>query len=430
MTTVSNSSWSSFSAERFASGGSVQKIFTTPTRILRSATAPNASPVNRRPSSSRRSEACPEVCPGVRITRKPETRSPSRSTLPTGGVDNCSHRSRERTMRFGRSSSLRLPETISASCSVAPSLASGDHSSRPDRPPVWSVWWCVRKIRLRSRGSAPRAAEASRIRPTLLPRPVSTSVHPSSFSSSKTENRVRKTDRVCPVHPRRDPFRRSCLRQRSPPCRSSRGKGTTVPSGIPLSRVSDKTLVGKRFGQRKDRLVGRRGSMATVVGVPREIKDGEMRVSMQPDGVAELVHHGHEVVVEEGAGVGAGFDDEEYAEAGATIVGATDEVFERAGLIVKVKEPIAEEYDRFREGHELFTYLHLASDKGLTEFLMERKVNSIAYETVELPDGSLPLLAPMSEVAGRMAVQAAAHHLESPQGGAGLLLGGVPGTPA
>ena len=170
--------------------------------------------------------------------------------------------------------------------------------------------------------------------------------------------------------------------------------------------------------------------MATVVGVPKEVKDGEMRVSMQPDGVAELVHHGHEVVVEERAGVGAGFDDEEYAEAGSSIVGSAKEVFERAGLIVKVKEPAPEEYDLYREGQELFTYLHLASDKDLTEFLMEQKVNSIAYETVELPDGSLPLLAPMSEVAGRMAVQAAAHHLESPQGGAGLLLGGVPGTPA
>ena len=170
--------------------------------------------------------------------------------------------------------------------------------------------------------------------------------------------------------------------------------------------------------------------MATVVGVPKEVKDGEMRVSMQPDGVAELVHHGHEVVVEERAGVGAGFDDEEYAEAGGSIVGSAEEVFERAGLIVKVKEPAPEEYDLYREGQELFTYLHLASDKDLTEFLMKQKVNSIAYETVELPDGSLPLLAPMSEVAGRMAVQAAAHHLESPQGGAGLLLGGVPGTPA
>jgi alanine dehydrogenase len=170
--------------------------------------------------------------------------------------------------------------------------------------------------------------------------------------------------------------------------------------------------------------------MATVVGIPKEVKDGEMRVSMQPDGVAELVHHGQEVVVEERAGVGAGFDDEEYAEAGASIVGSAEEVFERAGLIVKVKEPAPEEYDLYREGQELFTYLHLASDKDLTEFLMEQKVKSIAYETVEFPDGSLPLLAPMSEVAGRMAVQAAAHHLESPQGGAGLLLGGVPGTPA
>src|ERR671933_395522 len=170
--------------------------------------------------------------------------------------------------------------------------------------------------------------------------------------------------------------------------------------------------------------------MATVVGVPKEIKDMEGRVSMQPDGVAELVHHGHEVIVQSGAGAGAGFTDEEYAEAGGRVVGGPDEVFTSSELIVKVKEPIPEEYDLFREGQELFTYLHLAADKGLTEFLMERKINSIAYETVELPDGSLPLLAPMSEVAGRMSVQAAAHCLESPQGGAGLLLGGVPGTPA
>ena len=170
--------------------------------------------------------------------------------------------------------------------------------------------------------------------------------------------------------------------------------------------------------------------MARVVGVPREIKDQEGRVSMQPDGVAELVHHGHEVIVESGAGLGAGFEDEEYEAAGARLAGGPDEVFEAADLIVKVKEPIPEEYDRFREGHELFTYLHLAADRGLTEFLMERKVNSIAYETVEDPDGSLPLLTPMSEVAGRMATQAAARCLESPQGGAGLLLGGVPGTPA
>src|ERR671914_853693 len=170
--------------------------------------------------------------------------------------------------------------------------------------------------------------------------------------------------------------------------------------------------------------------MAGVVGVPKEIKDQEGRVSMQPDGVVELVHHGHEVVVESGAGHGSSFSDEEYEEAGARIADGPDEVFEAADLIVKVKEPIPEEYDRFREGQELFTYLHLAADKELTEFLMERKINAVAYETVEFPDGSLPLLAPMSEVAGRMAVQAAAHCLESPQGRAGLLLGGVPGTPA
>jgi len=173
-----------------------------------------------------------------------------------------------------------------------------------------------------------------------------------------------------------------------------------------------------------------RNVMATVIGIPKEIKDMEGRVSMQPDGVAELVHHGHEVVVQAGAGEGSGFSDEEYKEADARLVDGPEEVFEAADLIVKVKEPVPEEYDRFREGQQLFTYLHLAADKGLTEFLMERKINSIAYETVETSDGSLPLLTPMSEVAGRMSVQAAAHHLESPQGGAGLLLGGVPGTPA
>ncbi|CAN5642555.1 alanine dehydrogenase [soil metagenome] len=170
--------------------------------------------------------------------------------------------------------------------------------------------------------------------------------------------------------------------------------------------------------------------MYRVIGVPKEVKDSERRVSVQPDGAAELVHHGHRVLVESGAGAGAGFSNEEYEVAGAEIVPTADEVFEAADLLVKVKEPVPEEYERFKEGQELFTYLHLAADKELTEFLMERKINTLAYETVELPDGSLPLLTPMSEVAGRMAVQAAAHHLESPQEGAGLLLGGVPGTPA
>ncbi|HEV8045950.1 MAG TPA: alanine dehydrogenase, partial [Rubrobacter sp.] len=145
--------------------------------------------------------------------------------------------------------------------------------------------------------------------------------------------------------------------------------------------------------------------MSTVIGVPREVKDNERRVSMQPDGVTEMVHHGHEVVVEKGAGVGAGFEDEEYESCGARLVAGAGEVFEAADLIVKVKEPVPEEYDRFREGQQLFTYLHLAADKELTEFLIERKIDSIAYETVETSDGLLPLLTPMSEVAGRMAVQ-------------------------
>jgi alanine dehydrogenase len=169
---------------------------------------------------------------------------------------------------------------------------------------------------------------------------------------------------------------------------------------------------------------------ALVVGVPKEIKNNENRVSVQPDGVAELVHHGHQVLVESGAGVGSRFSDAEYSAAGAKVVGTADEVFAAADLIVKVKEPVPAEYHRFREGQQLFTYLHLAADRELTEFLLARKIDSIAYETVQTPDRKLPLLTPMSEVAGRMSVQAAARALESPAGGAGILLGGVPGTPA
>jgi len=167
-----------------------------------------------------------------------------------------------------------------------------------------------------------------------------------------------------------------------------------------------------------------------VVGVPSEIKDNEKRVALTPDGVVELTLNGHQVVVQAGAGVGSRFADDDYAAVGATIVPTADEVFATADLIVKVKEPVPAEYQRFRTGQQLFTYLHLAADRGLTEFLLERRIDSIAYETVQTPDRKLPLLTPMSEVAGRMAVQAAAHHLESPAGGAGILLGGVPGTPA
>jgi len=169
---------------------------------------------------------------------------------------------------------------------------------------------------------------------------------------------------------------------------------------------------------------------ALVVGVPKEIKDKESRVSVQPDGVAELIYHGHDVVVQAGAGSGSGFPDGEYLAVGARVAGTAAEVFAAADLIVKVKEPVPEEYDRFRSGQQLFTYLHLAADRRLTEFLLDRRIDAIAYETVQTPDGRLPLLTPMSEVAGRMSVQAAAHHLQSTSGGAGLLLGGVPGTPA
>ncbi len=167
-----------------------------------------------------------------------------------------------------------------------------------------------------------------------------------------------------------------------------------------------------------------------VVGVPSEIKDNENRVAVQPDGVADLVHAGHQVLVQAGAGAGSRFTDDEFAAAGATLVPTADDVFAAADLIVKVKEPIPAEYHRFRSGQELFTYLHLAADRPLTEFLLDRRIDSVAYETVQTVDRRLPLLTPMSEVAGRMAVQAAAHHLESPAGGAGILLGGVPGTPA
>jgi alanine dehydrogenase len=170
--------------------------------------------------------------------------------------------------------------------------------------------------------------------------------------------------------------------------------------------------------------------MPIVIGVPTEIKDNENRVALQPDGVAELVHAGHRVVVQAGAGQGPGFSDAEYATAGAEIAATADDAFAAADLIVKVKEPIPAEYHRFRPGQQLFTYLHLAADRELTQFLMEKQIDSIAYETVQTADGKLPLLTPMSEVAGRMAVQAAAHALESSSGGTGLLLGGVPGTPA
>ncbi|MEO5983528.1 MAG: alanine dehydrogenase [Pedococcus sp.] len=164
------------------------------------------------------------------------------------------------------------------------------------------------------------------------------------------------------------------------------------------------------------------------VGIPREVKNNEYRVAITPSGVHELVVHGHEVYVEKDAGVGSSILDADYLAAGASILDTADDVWGTADLILKVKEPIEAEYHRMREGQTLFTYLHLAADRPLTEELVKRKVTGIAYETVELPDRSLPLLAPMSEVAGRLAPQVGAHTLMRAQGGRGVLMGGVSGV--
>ncbi|WP_018353219.1 alanine dehydrogenase [Longispora albida] len=166
------------------------------------------------------------------------------------------------------------------------------------------------------------------------------------------------------------------------------------------------------------------------VGIPREVKNHEYRVAITPAGVHEFRRAGHEVYIEAGAGVGSSITDAEYVAAGATILPSADDVWAAGDLILKVKEPIAEEYHRMREGQVLFTYLHLAASKECTDALVTQKVTGIAYETVELPDGSLPLLAPMSEVAGRLAPQVGAYHLMRPAGGRGVLMGGVPGVHA
>ncbi|MBK3525723.1 MULTISPECIES: alanine dehydrogenase [Streptomyces] len=167
------------------------------------------------------------------------------------------------------------------------------------------------------------------------------------------------------------------------------------------------------------------------VGIPREVKNNEFRVAITPAGVHELVRNGHQVVVERGAGLGSSITDEEYVSAGAAILDTADEVWASADLLLKVKEPIAEEYHRLRKDQTLFTYLHLAASKECTDALLASGTTAIAYETVELPNRALPLLAPMSEVAGRLAPQVGAYHLMRAAGGRGVLPGGVPGvTPA
>lgn len=164
------------------------------------------------------------------------------------------------------------------------------------------------------------------------------------------------------------------------------------------------------------------------IAVAKEIKTHEYRVGMTPSGAEAFVARGHAVTVEAGAGEGAGFGDADYTRAGARVETDKRRLFAEAGMVVKVKEPLPEEYDLFHEGQVLFTYLHLAADKPQAEALLARKVTGIAYETVQLADGSLPLLTPMSEIAGRLAVQEGAKYLEKPFGGRGVLLGGVPGV--
>ena len=164
------------------------------------------------------------------------------------------------------------------------------------------------------------------------------------------------------------------------------------------------------------------------IGVPREVKNHEYRVALTPAGAHELVRHGHHVVVERGAGVGSAISDADYEEAGARVLATADDVWGTADLLLKVKEPIEQEYPRLRRDQVLFTYLHLAASRECTQALLDSGTTAIAYETVRLPDGSLPLLAPMSEVAGRLAPQAGASALLKAAGGRGVLLGGVPGV--
>ncbi len=165
-----------------------------------------------------------------------------------------------------------------------------------------------------------------------------------------------------------------------------------------------------------------------IIGLPKEIKDNEYRVGLTPAGVKTLNDYGHTVLVEKNAGVGSGIGDDEYRAANAQIIDSADEVWHRAEMVVKVKEPVGPEDKRMCEGQILFTYLHLAPDLKLTQAMLKCKVTGVAYETITNEEGHLPLLTPMSEVAGRMAVQVGAHYLQKPEGGRGVLMGGVPGV--
>lgn len=165
-----------------------------------------------------------------------------------------------------------------------------------------------------------------------------------------------------------------------------------------------------------------------IIGVPKEIKDNEYRVGLTPAGVSALIQDGHEIYFQKSAGIGCGISDEQFLQAGAKQLETANQVFDKAEMIIKVKEPQPVEVAMMREGQILFTYLHLAPAPELTKQLLDKKISGIAYETIELPDGSLPLLRPMSEVAGRVSVQIGAHYLQKDKGGSGVLLGGIPGV--
>jgi alanine dehydrogenase len=173
---------------------------------------------------------------------------------------------------------------------------------------------------------------------------------------------------------------------------------------------------------------GNKGVVALIIGVPKEIKNNEYRVAMVPSGIRTMVENGHKVFVQKSAGEGAGISDAEYLNAGAVIISTADEIFKKGEMILKVKEPLPQEYRLLRPGQLLFTYLHLAPAPELTKALLEQGVIGVAYETVQLDNGSLPLLTPMSEIAGKLSVQVAARYLEKENGGSGVLLGGVPGV--
>jgi len=167
-----------------------------------------------------------------------------------------------------------------------------------------------------------------------------------------------------------------------------------------------------------------------IIGVPKEIKNNENRVAITPAGVAAFIKEGHRVLIQDQAGYGSGISNEDFIEAGAEILSSAREVFAGADMVMKVKEPLPQEYELIKERQILFTYLHLAPEPKLAQMLLDKKVVGIAYETIQLDNGSLPLLTPMSEVAGRMSIQIGAQFLEKPKGGKGILLGGVPGVPA